>query len=271
MRYAEYRPSLRFARFVDAYWILEGEGTGLPDAILPDGRLEIIFHYGATFRHHHADGTIERQLRSLLAGQALAPIVLSHHGCAGVAAIRLRPAAAGAVLRFPVSETTGRIQDLGAVFPSARALRDRLGDARDDKERIEGLESWLDERALEDPRPEVEAAVAVIVQTGGRADIATLASRAGIGMRRLERRFVEDVGLTPKRFARIIRLQRALRLVRSGDALASVALACGYYDQSHMVLDFQRLAAVSPRAWREHAGVLAPLFAGCDTEPNPTC
>jgi AraC-like DNA-binding protein len=263
MRYAEYQPSPRFARVVDAYWMLDGDGTGLPDAILPDGRLEIIFHYGAAFNHHHANGTIERQARTLLAGQALAPVVLSHQGRAGVAAIRLRPAAAGAVLRFPVSETTGRIQDLEAVFPSARALRDRLEEARDDKERIEGLESWLDERALQDPRPEVEAGVAMIVQSGGRADVATLASRAGIGVRRLERRFVDHVGLTPKQLARIVRLQRALRLVRSGDALANVALACGYYDQSHMVLDFQRLAAVSPRAWREHAGALAPLFAGC--------
>jgi AraC-like DNA-binding protein len=265
MRYAEYPPSPRFARLVDTYWILEGDGSGVPDAILPDGRVELIFHYGATFSRHHPGGRIERQADTLVAGQTLAPVLLSHRGCAGVAAIRVKPAAAGAVLRLPAGDVTGAILPLDVLFPSAKRVRDRLGEARSDAERIAALEAWLAERPGRAPRPEVEASVEFIRRTGGRADVATLASRCGIGVRRLERCFVEDVGVTPKQLACVVRLQRALRHVRTGRSLADVALACGYYDQSHMVLDFQRLAAVSPRAWREHDGILAPLFAGCDS------
>ena len=56
IRYAEYPPSPRFARIVERYWMLEGHGTGSPDAVLPDGRLEVIFHYDQAhmaldFRH----------------------------------------------------------------------------------------------------------------------------------------------------------------------------------------------------------------------------
>jgi AraC-like DNA-binding protein len=262
MRYVEYPPSPRLARLVDTYWILEGDGHGIPDAILPDGRVELIVHYGAAFTRHRADGTEECQSATLLAGQALAPVVLSHHGRAGVAAIRLKPAATRSLIRVAAGEITGQILDLDTLFPSARGLRDRLGDVRDDVERVRCLESWLIAQPLADLRPDVEAAADLILRTGGRAEVGAIALLAGIHLRSLERRFTDDVGVTPKQFARIARLQRALRCIRSGAALAETALASGYYDQSHMALDFSRLASLSPGDWRDHAGVLAPLFAG---------
>jgi AraC-like DNA-binding protein len=262
MRYAEYPPSPRFARLVDAYWILEGDGHGVPDAILPDGRVELIFHYGAAFTRHLGEGAVERQQATLVAGQTLVPVVLSHHGRAGVAAIRLKPAATRSLLRLPAREITGQIHDLEALFPSARDLRERLGGTRDDVERVRCLESWLDAQPAADLQADVEAAVDLILRSGGRAEVGCVAVQAGIHVRQLERRFTDDVGLTPKQLARIVRLQRALRHVRSGAALADAALACGYYDQSHMALDFSRLASVSPVEWRDRAGVLAPLFAG---------
>src|SRR5690349_2657388 len=118
MRYAEYRPSRALARVVDCYWILEGHGTGVPEPIIPDGCLEIVRHYGARFERHRLDGPIERQPSSLLVGQLLAPICLGYRGRAGVAAIRLRPAAARAVVRVSAAELTNRSVDLEDLFGS---------------------------------------------------------------------------------------------------------------------------------------------------------
>src|SRR5829696_3126618 len=106
MRYAEYSPSPALAPVADRYWILEGHGTGVPEPIIPDGRFEIILHYGVRFDRHRADGTIERQPSSLVVGQMLAPICVGYHGTAGVAGIRLRPAAARAVLGCGAAELT---------------------------------------------------------------------------------------------------------------------------------------------------------------------
>jgi hypothetical protein len=47
MRYAEYTPTPRFAPIVERFWLLEGLSTGTADAIIPDGRVELVFHYGA--------------------------------------------------------------------------------------------------------------------------------------------------------------------------------------------------------------------------------
>ena len=260
MRYAEYSPAPRLAALVERFWLLEGSSTGSADAIIPDGRVELIFHYGGPFWRHVVNGDRLQQPTALLVGQMVAPVVLAPDGPAGVAAIRLRPAASRTLLRFSLQEVSGRFVDLELVFPSAKRLCERLAEASNDGERIHALEEWLIAMACPAPRRYVDAAVGTILESGGRVSMEALVSRAGTSLRQMERQFREDVGLTPKTFSRIVRLQAALRRVRQGSALAEVALACGFYDQAHMTRDFRELASMSPGAWQSYAGDLAPLF-----------
>ena len=262
VRYAEYPSSPALARVVDCYWILEGQGTGVPEPVIPDGRIEIILHYGVRFERYHVDGTIERQPASLIVGQILAPMSLGYRGTAGVAAIRLRPAAARAIVRDSASAITNRAIDLEDLFGSTATLRERLALASSDAVRVALLDAWLARIVHSDPAPEIDAAVTAIVSSGGTIGLSAVADATGLSMRQLERRFLSDVGVAPKSFARLIRLQAALRRISHGDSLADVAHACGYYDQPHMTRDFSRLAETSPAAWRQYAGSLTPLFVG---------
>jgi len=260
MRYAEYAPTPSLAALVERFWLLEGSSTGSADTIIPDGRVELVFHYGGPFWRHDASGGAVKQPASLLVGQMIEPVVLAPDGKAGVAAIRLQPAASRTLLGFSVQEVSGRFVDLELIFPSVKRLRERLADARNDGERIRALEGWLTAMACPAPRRRVEAVVGTILQSDGRASIDSLVARAGTSQRQLERQFREDVGLTPKTFSRIVRLQAALRRVRQGSPLTDVALACGFYDQAHMTRDFRELASMSPGLWQTHAGDLTPLF-----------
>jgi AraC-like DNA-binding protein len=267
LRYLQRDPSARVASVVECYWLLEGEGAGVAEPILPDGRIELIFHYGAPFTRHHPGGAVETQPAAIVAGQITAPVLLSHRGRAGVAAIRLRPAAARAVVRMSAAELTGQLAPLDAIFSASGSspsqLCTRLAEARSAGERIALLEEWILRRvASRAPRPEIDAAVTTIIRSGGTAPVTTLTRRSGLGRRQLERLFLEEVGLPAKTLARLVRLQRALRLLRGNHAIVDVAASCGYYDQAHMALDFRRLADGSPSHWQEHGGELAALFAG---------
>ncbi len=260
MRYAEYMPTPRLAPLVERFWLLEGFSTGSADAIIPDGRVELVFHYGGPFWRHEGTSAPVKQPESLLVGQMIEPVVLAPDGPVGVAAIRLRPAASRTLLGFSLQEVSGQFVDLELIFPSVSRLRERLAEASTDQERIRELEAWLTSIACPAPRRHIEAIVGSIVQSGGRASIDSLAASAGTSLRQMERQFQEDVGLTPKTFSRIVRLQAALRCVRQGIPLTEVALACGFYDQAHMTRDFRVLASMSPGVWQTHAGDLAPLF-----------
>ena len=65
--------------------------------------------------------------------------------------------------------------------------------------------------------------------------------------RTFRRNFVEQVGIGPKSFARIVRFQNALLALRS-EAPVAAALNSGYYDQPHMVHEFQQFAGCPPSA-----------------------
>jgi AraC-like DNA-binding protein len=265
VRYAEYPPSPRFRHIVERYWFLETHTAASADAVFPDGRMELVFHYrGAFWRHQLGpgdEGTASiRQPDSLVVGQMVEPVLLAPGAEAAVAAIRLRPAAARSLLGFSVDEAAGRFLDLEQLFPSAAVLHERLAEASNDAARLVVLEEWLLTLPYRSSRREIEGAVATILRSGGCAAIETLSSLTGTRLRHLERQFREEVGLSPKTFSRIVRLQGALRRIRDGVPLSDVALACGYYDQAHMTRDFRQLAAISPGVWQHHAGELAPLF-----------
>jgi AraC-like DNA-binding protein len=262
MRYAEYPTSPPLARIAECYWILEGHGTGVPEPIIPDGRIEIILHYGVPFERHHVDGTVERQPASLIVGQILAPMSLGYRGQAGVAAIRLRPAAARAVVGGAATDVTNRAVDLEDMFGSTATLRERLALAADDAARVRLLDAWLGSIVRCGVSDAIEAAVHEMVTRGGAIGLSGVARTAGLSIRQLERRFLTDVGVAPKAFARLVRLQAALRCIADGQPLAEVAHACGYYDQPHMTRDFSRLAETSPAAWQQYAGHLTQLFVG---------
>jgi AraC-like DNA-binding protein len=262
MHYAEVAPSPALAAVVACFWFLEAEGSGTPESIIPDGRIEIVFHYGVHFEQHGPDGRVTPQPASLMVGQMLAPIGVGYRGHAAVAAIRLRPAAAGAVLRCSAAEVTGQVLNLDDVFGPTGSLRDRLSCARDDRGRARLLEQWLAKLVSGSPSREVEGAVRSITASRGRVGLEALARDSGLSVRQLERRFLADVGLAPKPFARTVRLQSALRRIGEGHSLADVAVDCGYYDQPHMTRDFAGLARTSPAAWRQYSGSLAPLFVG---------
>jgi transcriptional regulator GlxA family with amidase domain len=144
---------------------------------------------------------------------------------------------------------------------SPQSVVHRLAAASTDSERISIIEHWLHGLRSPQPRREViEAAKAVLV-SGGTARIEEVAHHSSLSVRQLERQFDEHVGLPAKTFARVIRVRRAAKLLRRGDALVDTAVACGYYDQAHMARDFRQLATRSPAEWRKLRYELSLLFS----------
>jgi methylphosphotriester-DNA--protein-cysteine methyltransferase len=92
----------------------------------------------------------------------------------------------------------------------------------------------------------VEAVRRIAVEQGA-SDLASLARELGVSSRQLERRFQAAVGLTPKPFCRMQRLNSVFRSL--GDQACNwvdIAIACGYYDQTHLIRDCKSLTGNTP-------------------------
>ncbi len=96
-----------------------------------------------------------------------------------------------------------------------------------------------------------------LLGTGGTISVSALADETGWSGRHLRTRFAAEIGLTPKAAARVVRFDRARRLLQRRAAsgrrldLAALAANCGYYDQAHLDLEFRALAGAPPTTWLE--------------------
>ena len=190
-----------------------------------------------------------RRTGSFVAGAWDRPTVTGHRGEQAGYQLYLDVLGARRVLGVPAAELANRLVDLEDVLGAFGAeLVERLADAPDAGARHAVAQCLLASRLSEDGRgvPEVEYAVARLRATRGAARIETLAKDVGWSRRHLTARVREEVGLTPKALARLIRVEHAATRVRAGDTLGAIAYDAGYADQSHFNRDFRELVGCTP-------------------------
>jgi AraC-like DNA-binding protein len=90
--------------------------------------------------------------------------------------------------------------------------------------------------------------VALLRCHGSHKSIARLARELGVGERTLRLLCNDEIGLAPKRVARVFRLYRSVRLaLREGPGgWSRIAAISGYHDQPHLIRDFQALLGETP-------------------------
>lgn len=144
-----------------------------------------------------------------------------------------------------------------ALGPWGANLIDHLGNSTTWESRFAALDhafSGLVDDAASARRltPDVRWLRRQLVASGGQARVEPLMDETGWSRRVVTHRFRHQLGVTPKAFARILRFNRAVALLTTGEggrSLADVAIACGYYDQSHFTREFVALAGCTPTAF----------------------
>ncbi|MFD3452604.1 helix-turn-helix domain-containing protein [Streptomyces sp. NPDC058691] len=156
------------------------------------------------------------------------------------AGLRFAPGAGPAVLEAPAHELRDRRVPLDALWPGAdaRRLTERVAAAADPGA---ALEAAVLRRPPRRPVPYASETAAGLA-AGTR--VLDVAAALGVSERQLHRRCLDAFGYGPKTLARILRLQRALRLARRGLPFAELAGRAGYADQAHLARDVRALAGV---------------------------
>jgi AraC-like DNA-binding protein len=236
-------PALR--PWVRRFMVIEFS-AGHGDAHLPDTSAVAAFSFGGACR---GDGG-EPVPPNAFSGLRETLRVHQHGAGHAVLLAKFTPAGAAALLRPPQAEFAGITADLrGELAPPAELerLHRCLAAAADHRQRVRLLEEFLFVRLRGRPDPLVAAAAALLEH--GNLRIEALARRLELSQSALERRFRRVVGLPPKRFAALARLQRALVLRAAGADFTAAAHGAGYYDQPHFIHDFRRIAGTTPEAW----------------------
>lgn len=102
----------------------------------------------------------------------------------------------------------------------------------------------------------VDYALKALDGASEKAVVSFVVAQSNLSAKRFTDVFKEAVGITPKLYGRIMRFQRALDMSKSNSQAdwASIALACGFYDQAHLINDFKCLSDLTPAAYAAMAG-----------------
>jgi AraC-like DNA-binding protein len=202
------------------------------------------------FRSFGWSGDVRQVPGAMASGPASRATVIEFEEGHGHVAVSFALGAASCFFGVPVSVLRDDLVPLPELWGRAGAsLRERLLETATPAGALaiaeEVLRSFL---AGPGPDPSVVAAAGALDR--GVA-VGEVADRLGLLPRTLRRRFTAQVGLTPKRFARIQRLKRVARDL-DGQAevdWATVAVRHGYADQPHLAGEFRELAGVTPTGY----------------------
>jgi AraC family transcriptional regulator len=90
-------------------------------------------------------------------------------------------------------------------------------------------------------------------QLDGSVALKSLADECGLSTRHFTRAFRTTTGLAPFQWLAHRRVEVAKGLLRQRrGSLREIALACGFFDQSHFTNVFTRIVGMSPRAWQRN-------------------
>lgn len=244
-----FRPAALLADYVEAFWDYEnltGEASAYL-SILPDTATYLCFLYQDPLLTAHRTRTY--RTRSGVAGFQSFRSDLGGTGTISGVSARLTPWGLNVFRRGIVKECADKRVDCRDVFPkySIERIEDDLGRMPRAEDRVAYVEHYL--LSIFDPHnedPLVRRACEQLIARGGNDRVADLAHSLGLSKRTLERRFVDHIGATPKKVARVIRLRNAILRKARLPGWADVAQAVGYYDQSHMIHDFLELYGMTP-------------------------
>ncbi|MFO7960570.1 MAG: helix-turn-helix domain-containing protein [Nitriliruptoraceae bacterium] len=218
---------------------------------LPSASMVLVVSFGPT----QTVATLGRPrtrvtVRSFVAGLYETPVLVDAVESHGIQ-VDLHPVAARRLLGVPARELLGQTVPLDAVFGAeAERLVDDLACAPDWSSRFARLDRALASRLVDgsDPDDEVTHAWERIRSTRGQIQVAALAAELGCSPRRLRDRVGEQVGLPPKRLARLARFEHAAELLsRPGPHdLTAIAHATGHYDQAHLSNEIRSFSGLTP-------------------------
>lgn len=271
MDYQTYSPCENLSLFVKCYWTLEEsqQENAEKQTIVPDGCMEMIFHYGDLYKQYLGNEISIVQPRCFVIGQLTQPLEVEPTGKTGIFSVRFHPEGFLPLATIPIKEMENKAVSLESLFDhDGLDIEVKILDAKSTQERIEYIEDFLSNHlfSIETIDQVVKSTVEMILTVNGQIPINKLSDQINSNRRQLERKFSSAIGLSPKQLSKTIRLQSALKKLLNEEykSLTELAHEGEYYDQAHFIKDFKELTGYTPKEFYGTNLKMSALFYGTD-------
>ncbi|WP_454299865.1 helix-turn-helix domain-containing protein [Salana multivorans] len=273
MIYAERPSPPALAGVVTRFWCLEATPIRQFEKILPMPLTHVIVNLSAPYAIFDRRGTGRIVPDVFVSGMQSEYLVIESPDPIRHIGFELSPTGLGALVPGAPRTAAGQVLDAGQLIPGLAGLAVVVRDLTDPEAALDAIESYLEALVLHPVEAAVTAAVETLA-THTERPIGEIAQRLGVSHRGLIASFSHATGMTPKRFAQLVRFHHLIDAVhaRAGEPdWAELAVGAGYYDQPHVIRQFRRFSGWTPteyyRLVAEH-GPDAARFVPLDQVPT---
>jgi transcriptional regulator GlxA family with amidase domain len=91
----------------------------------------------------------------------------------------------------------------------------------------------------------------IFLQTNENFEL--LVEQQPLSRRQLERKFQQEIGLSPAHLKQLYRVKKARELIARNPAIQLIQVAhdCGFYDQAHFIRHFQKITGQTPGQYKQ--------------------
>lgn len=240
-----FTPSDTLSVFIQTYWHLKPTNNKfLSQKIVTDGGSGIIFNF---------DTSCENAI--LLTCPRLKALHFPITNTTDIIGIRFLPGGAYPFLKkFTQCKNGNTINLSNQDISQIEQIYESMKNAKTIQERINILNNFF-LKQLQDfervPSLWIFEVIDTMKSHEGNLKINELSKKLSLSMRQFERLFKKEVGLSPKQFSKILRMQKARSLISSKnfDSLTDISYESNYFDQAHFIKDFKVFVEETPKEY----------------------
>ncbi|MCG6141115.1 MULTISPECIES: helix-turn-helix domain-containing protein [Leptospira] len=269
MNYETFPPSPELSSLVKCFWtlIVEDSSHYSKQRIVPDGCMELAFNFGDPIQRFTNDKDFVIQPWACLIGQITEPFFIKPTGSVNTFSVRFYPYGIANFFENPLDHYANRETPLDQLFgfDTAKELENQIRKACDTMARIQVIEDFFSKKLKEQITTDriLKITIDTILHSKGNDTIGSILSDENVSRRQLERKFKKQIGLSPKKLERIIRMQAALKMMihRQSEKLTDIAYEANYFDQAHFIKDFKEFTGLRPKLFiYDEKTLLSVLF-----------
>lgn len=249
--FQRFEPSVKLSGIVECYWFINSDHSiNSSEYLHPDGGMGIIFNYGDALQF---DDILNND-SCILDGTNILSRKLSLKGTLNAIGIRFKPAGANLLFSSPLNELKNETISLSdTTLKKPTELYYKLIEAQTFHLKVSIIEDWLCRslQAEKNISNVVTASLMLIKKHKGLLPIKSIASQLDYNQRRIERLFNSQVGMTPKEYSRILRIEQARACIKhyKDSSFSTIAYDLGFYDQAHFINQFKNVEGITPREY----------------------
>lgn len=263
MIYKKYQVDEKYSKFVECLFTWEGNVKDEKTIETPPNAFtSIVFNIGSPYRYSNHKYDKKTLPKTFVAGQSIRNYFLHISGKICMVGIVFKPTGLYHYLKIPMYGLTGERIPLLDIFPEETPIiENEIIKASSTSERLKVLLSFLESLHQHGAfaTEQITLASNKILDLNGDISVNDLLENVFMSRRQFERKFLNEVGVSPKMYAKIRRFGYTCRFLAGKRKvnLTEVLYKGGYYDQSHFIKDFKYFAGRTPKFYVENNKELA--------------